>query len=108
MMMPFGSAFAIHNLGVSLDNLPILYGVTGVFSILFGPQLGKASDRLGKFNLFLTGTVISSILIAIYTQLGATPFWLLIVVLWMGISSRMISSSALLSGIPVPQDQVLS
>src|SRR2546428_1473464 len=36
MLMPFGSAFGIHNIGLTMDQLPILYGVTGVFSIIFG------------------------------------------------------------------------
>ncbi len=71
-------------------------------------MLGKASDQYGKFNLFLAGTVVSMVLVGIYTNLGVTPLWLLIVlsvVLWVGISARMISSSALLTGIPSPQDR---
>ncbi len=108
MMMPFGSAYSTHNLGVSLSNLPILFGVTGIFSIIFGPLLGKASDRFGKLNLFLAGSALSIVMIAIYTHLGVTPLWLLItcsVIMWVGISSRMISASTLFTGIPSPQDR---
>jgi predicted MFS family arabinose efflux permease len=108
MLMPFGSAFSIHNLGLTMKQLPILYGITGVSSILFGPLLGKLVDRIGKFNLFFMGTAISMAMVAIYTHLQITPLWVvtaLNIILFVGISSRMISSSALISAIPQPQDR---
>jgi predicted MFS family arabinose efflux permease len=108
MLMPFGSAFSIHNLGLTMKQLPILYGITGVSSILFGPLLGKLADRIGKFNLFFIGTAISMAMVAIYTHLQITPLWVvtaLNIILFVGISSRMISSSALISAIPQPQDR---
>ncbi len=108
MLMPFGSAFSIHNLGLTMKQLPVLYGITGVSSILFGPLLGKLADRIGKFNLFFVGTVISIAMVAIYTQLHFTPLWVVVllnIVLFVGISSRMISSMALISAIPKPHDR---
>ncbi len=53
MLMPFGTTFGINNLQLTRDQLPILYFVTGVFTIIFGPQIGKLSDKLGKFKTFL-------------------------------------------------------
>jgi predicted MFS family arabinose efflux permease len=108
MLMPFGSAFSIHNLGLTLDQLPILYGITGVFSFVTGPLAGKLSDKIGKYQLFVMGSLLSMLLVAIYTQLGLTPLWLCIVlnvILFAGISARMISASALMSAIPAVQDR---
>lgn len=108
MLMPFGSAFSIHNLGLTMEQLPILYGVTGVFSIAFGPIIGKLSDQLGKYKVFAAGSLISIIIVSIYTQFGITPLWIVIsmsVIMFVGISSRMISGSALMSGIPDAQDR---
>jgi MFS family permease len=70
--------------------------------------LGKLADRIGKFNLFFSGTAISMAMVAIYTHLQVTPLWVvtaLNIILFVGISSRMISSSALISAIPQPQDR---
>ena len=108
MLMPFGSDFAIHNLGLNADQLPLLYGITGVFSIIFGPLVGKFTDKVGKFTMFAFGTGLSMLMVAIYTNLGITPLWMVIlinVILFIGISSRMISSSALITAIPEPQDR---
>ena len=106
--MPFGSAFAISNLGLTQAQLPILYGITGIFSIAFGPLIGKMSDKLGKYKVFVAGSLISMVMVSIYTNLGVTPLWMIIalnVLLFVGISSRMISSSALMTAVPQPQDR---
>jgi predicted MFS family arabinose efflux permease len=108
MLMPFSSAFSIHNLGISLEQLPLLYGVTGVFSIVFGPLAGELSDKIGKYKVFCIGSLISMLMVGIYTNLGVTPLsWVIAlnVILFIGISSRMISASALMTAVPQPQER---
>jgi MFS family permease len=108
MMMPFGSVFSTNNLKIAKENLPLLFGITGVFSIIFGPIIGKLSDKIGKYKMFVIGSMISFTMVGIYTHLGPTPFGIVIVlnvILFVGISSRMISSSALLTAVPKPQDR---
>jgi predicted MFS family arabinose efflux permease len=108
MLMPFGSAFATNNLGIDISMLPWVYGITGVFSLIFGPIIGKLSDQIGKFRMFVIGSFIAMAFIGIYTELGITPLWLVIVLnvfLFVGVSSRIISSSALLSAVPAPSDR---
>ncbi|MGC4038933.1 MAG: MFS transporter [Chitinophagaceae bacterium] len=108
MLMPFGSAFGIHNLGLTMAQLPVLYGITGAFSILIGPMAGKLSDKIGKYPIFVIGSIIGMIMVAVYTNLGVTPLWVIIalnVLLFVGISTRMISSSALMTAVPEPKDR---
>jgi predicted MFS family arabinose efflux permease len=103
MIMPFGSAFSVNNLGIPMAQLPVLYFVTGIFSMAAGPFLGRLSDVIGKLRVFSLGSVIAMIIIIYYTNLGLTPFWLVIVlntVLMFGVLSRLISSSALITAIP--------
>jgi predicted MFS family arabinose efflux permease len=108
MLMPFGSTFGVHNLGISLDQLPLLYVITGVCSMIAGPLVGKYSDVIGKYRVFVIGSVIGMIMVLIYCNLGLTPLWMIIVlnvILFIGISSRMISASALMTAIPEPKDR---
>jgi predicted MFS family arabinose efflux permease len=108
MLMPFGSTFSNFNLGIRLDQLWILYGITGVFTIIFGPLIGKMSDKIGKYKIFVIGSIVSSVIVLIYTHLGITPMWLIIilsVLLFVGVTSRMITSSALMTAVPEPQDR---
>ncbi len=105
MIMPFGSAFTVHNLGIEIDKLPIIYLVTGLCSILIGPFVGRLSDTIGNFKTFAFGTAVSIVMVLIYTHLGKTPLPLVILInaaMFVGIFSRMIPSQALMSTIPEP------
>ncbi|MDZ7876125.1 MAG: MFS transporter [Saprospiraceae bacterium] len=108
MLMPLGSAFSINNLKIQMQDLPLIYGVTGIVSIIFGPIIGKLSDKIGKYQVFVGGSIMSMVTIAIFTQLGETPLWLAIIInalIFIAVSSRMISSSALFTAVPKPQDR---
>lgn len=108
MLMPFASAFTTHNMGISLNQLTVLYAITGIFSAIFGPLVGRLSDKVGKFNIFVAGSLITMTTVAIYTNLGTTPFALVTlinVLMFLGVSSRMISASALTTAVPAPQDR---
>jgi predicted MFS family arabinose efflux permease len=108
LMMPFGSAFAVNNLGVTQEELPLIFMLTGVSSLVFMPLVGKLSDRYDKFKIFAIGSIWAVILTLIYTNLPASPLYFIItlnILLFMGISSRMIPSTTLTSAIPNLQDR---
>jgi predicted MFS family arabinose efflux permease len=108
MLMPFGSAFSVYNLGIAMDDLPFLYFATGIFSMAAGPLIGKFSDALGKYLVFTIGSVVAIGVILVYCNLGVTPLWIVIalnIVLMVGVLSRMISSSALMTAIPETSDR---
>ncbi len=103
MLMPFGSAFTVNNLKVGLEHLPTIYLITGVCTMFIGPVVGRLSDKAGKFQTFLFGTVLSIVMVLYYTRLGATPLWAVVlinVLMFLGIFSRMIPSQALMTAIP--------
>lgn len=108
MLMPFNSVFTVNNLGLPIEQLPLLYVVTGVFSIVSGPAIGWASDAVGKLKVFAFGCVMTIAMVLVYTHLRTTPFWelcVLMILLQTGIFSRMISSSTLLSALPSQMDR---
>lgn len=108
MLMPFGAAFAVNNLGVSLDALPLLYAITGISAMIFSPLIGKLSDRVGKYPVFTFCSVALIITVCIYCNLGLTPFWIVVlfsVVMFANVSGRMVSSSAMITAVPDPSDR---
>jgi predicted MFS family arabinose efflux permease len=103
MLMPFGSAYTVNNLGIDIVHLPTIYLVSGLFSIFTGPLVGRASDRFGKFPVFMFGSFVSIVMVLIYTHLGHVSLTTVIIVnvlMFVGIFSRMIPSQALISAIP--------
>jgi len=108
MIMPFSTVFLVNNVHIPETRLSEIFFITGMASIITGPYLGKQADKYGKFLLFVFGSILSMIMVMIYTHLGTNPVWVVIltnIVLYTGISSRMISSSALISGVPEMQDR---
>jgi predicted MFS family arabinose efflux permease len=108
MLMPFGSAFTVHNLGIDILHLPTIYLVSGLFTIFIGPLVGRASDAFGKYPTFVFGSAMSVVMVLIYTHLGHVSLTTAIIVnvlMFLGIFSRMIPSQALISAIPDPSQR---
>ncbi|MCY1481215.1 Purine efflux pump PbuE [compost metagenome] len=108
MMMPFGSAFAVNNLGVNYSQLTMLLMVSGVSSLVVMPIIGKLSDKVNKFTIFAAASVWMMIICVVYTNLGVTPLLIVMalnIMMMIGIMSRMIPSSALTSAVPEMSDR---
>ena len=108
MLMPFGSVFSVHNLGIPLTKLPMVYMATGLASMFTGPLIGRISDAVGKYRTFAVASAAAVAIILWYTRLGVTPIGVVIAInigMFSAISGRMISSQALSPAIPAPQDR---
>lgn len=108
MMMPWGSSFAINNLGVTPQQLRILFMVAGISTLLIMPIMGKLSDKIDRFKLFAIASIWMVIVVIFYTNLSVSPFWLIMIfniLMMMGIMSRMVPAMALTSMLPEMQDR---
>lgn len=108
MLMPFGTAFSVNNLGIDRHDLPMIFSITGLFSIVTGPLMGFFSDKIGKYTIFVIGSLWSIVMVLVYTHQEVIPLWTVImlnVLLFMGISARIVSSSALLTAVPSAADR---
>jgi predicted MFS family arabinose efflux permease len=105
MLMPFGTTYMVNNIGLAFSVLPVIYLVTGVSTIFVGPLVGKASDSFGKFRMFSIGSIVTVVMVALWTNIGHVSLAAVIVInviLFAGIFSRMIPAQALMSAIPEP------
>ena len=108
MMMPWGSAFAINNLHVTQQQLPFLFMVAGISTLIIMPLIGRLSDQVDKFKIFAMASAWMIVMVLIYTNLSVVPFWfiLLMNILFMiGIMSRMVPAMALTSSLPKMEDR---
>jgi predicted MFS family arabinose efflux permease len=103
MLMPFGTAYMVDNIGLPLSTLPTIYLVSGLSIVFAGPLIGRISDKFGKFRTFLFGSLLTIVMVAIWTNTGHAPLITVIainVLMFIGIFSRIIPSQALMSAIP--------
>ena len=108
MLMPFGSAFAINNLQITEQQLPILFMVSGASILVIMPFIGRFSDKVDKYKLFVIASVWMMVMCLWYTQLSATPFWGVIainILMMAGVMSRMVPSTALTTAVPAMEDR---
>jgi predicted MFS family arabinose efflux permease len=108
MIMPFASPYIVANLRIPIEQLPLIYMVTGVGALFAGPLLGRLSDRVGKFLLFAVSSVFGAIVLFTFAHLGPSPIWLVMLVnvaLFVSITGRMVSAQALLSAVPEMKDR---
>jgi predicted MFS family arabinose efflux permease len=108
MLMPFGSTFLVNNMGIPFAKIQWIYMSTGVVTLIAGPLLGKVADTIGKYKLFVIGSLVGAAMVAIYCNLGRTSLAMVIIinaVLFVAITSRMISATALTSAVPDMRDR---
>jgi predicted MFS family arabinose efflux permease len=108
MIMPWGSVYAINNLHVTQEQLPLLFMIAGVATLLMMPLIGKISDKINKFTIFTFASAWMIIVVVIYANLGVTSFSIVVilnVLMMMGVMARMVPSVALVSELPKLQDR---
>jgi predicted MFS family arabinose efflux permease len=108
MLMPFGSAFLVNNVGIPQNQIQWVFLFTGISSIIIMPIIGRLSDKVDKFKLFTAGSIWAIIMVIVYTNIGVTPLWLVIalnMLLFMGIMSRMVPSTILATAVPDMKDR---
>jgi predicted MFS family arabinose efflux permease len=108
LMMPWGSAFAVNNVGIAQSELPLMFMIVGLITFAAMPIIGFISDRVNKFTIFSGASVLMVFSVLIYSQLQQTSLFILIVVnglMMMGIMARMIPSQALTASLPEMQDR---
>ena len=108
MIMPFGSTYLINNIGISTHQLPFVFMLTGVASMVVMPLVGKLSDKVDKFKIFVGGSILSIIMVITYTNLPVVPLWTVIavnVILFAGIMVRTVPAQALNTAVPDMKDR---
>ncbi len=108
-IIPFISAYLVKNVGFREDQLPLVYLVGGICTIVSARTIGKACDRVGSFKVFRTVAIIACFPMLTLTILpGSTPFWLALAIttlFTMFGSGRFIPAMTLVSAVVKSEDR---
>lgn len=108
MMMPFSSAFSVHNLGVAENQLWYVFLASGIASMAIFPLMGWLSDKYNKLVIFAIASAWAIVMVIVYTHLSFIPIWLVIVagiLMFVGIMGRIVPSTILISALPDMKDR---
>lgn len=103
MIMPFSSVFTVNNVGIAVADLPTIYLLTGLCTIVAGPLIGKLVDAIGRMKVFLIGSAMTVVMVLVYTNLPPVSLPLVVIVnvlMFFGIFSRMIPYQAMSASVP--------
>jgi DHA1 family inner membrane transport protein len=71
MIVPFLSTYMVRNVGMTEEQLPLIYLIGGSCTIISARFIGKLCDRVGSFRVFKVVALISIVPIFLVTQLPA-------------------------------------
>ena len=108
MIIPFLAPYAVKNVGIQEESLKYVYLVGGFFTIITSRLIGKATDKVGAFRMFVALVVWSFVPIYLYTnapQMGLTMYLVLSTMFMFSVSGRFIPVMTMVSEIADSQDR---
>lgn len=109
MIVPFIAPYLVKNVGISEDQIPLIYFVGGICTIISARTIGRLCDKIGSFRVFRIVAVISIVPMIGLTNLPAgIPIWAALIVtslFTMFGSGRFIPAMTLVSAVVKPGER---
>jgi predicted MFS family arabinose efflux permease len=105
-VFPYLSAYLVSNVGMSEQQLPLVYVAGGGLTLFAAPVVGRLADRYGKLPVFRTFIPGSALLLLVITHLPPVPVALAVAVfgaLMVCNVGRMIAAMAMVTSSVVPR-----
>lgn len=106
LLNPNLSTFIQKNLAYPREHLAGLYAVAGLAALVASQVSGRAVDRVGSFWVGLVAVLVTSVVVlALLVVDAGVPVGLAFVLLLCGLQSRNVSTRALATRVPLPEDR---
>lgn len=108
MIVPFIAPYMVKNVGMSEADLPLIYLIGGIGTIVTARVVGKLCDRIGSYKVFRVVAVISVFPILLLTNLPPTALWIALAAtsgFSMFGSARFIPAMTMISAVVTPQQR---
>jgi predicted MFS family arabinose efflux permease len=107
-VIPFITPYMINNVGLTQDQIPLIYLVGGACTVFTSPLIGRLVDRFGRKKVFYVMASISIIPLLLITHLWPISIYLVLTIsgiFFISISGRMIPANTLLTAVVRPQNR---
>lgn len=108
-VLPFITPYLVTNVGLSEAQLPLLYLVGGICTVITSPIIGILSDKFDKRIMYTIAALISIIPIFLITNFAAGVSLVIVFaassLMFMTINGRMIPGMATVQGTVTPQNR---
>lgn len=104
-VFPYTSAYFVSNVGLTEDQLPLLYVVGGALTLVAAPIFGRLADKMGKLTMFRIVAPASALLLVAITHLPRVHLAVAVAVfgaLMVSNVGRMIPAMAMITGSVAP------
>jgi MFS transporter, DHA1 family, inner membrane transport protein len=105
-VFPYISAYLVANVGMTEQELPLIYIVGGALTLVAAPIIGKLADRFGKLRVYRLIAPLSAALFFAVTALPPVPTAVAVAVfgaLMVSNVGRMIAAMAMITGSVEPR-----
>ena len=108
-IIPFLTDFATYNLGVNYKtDIPLIYIIGGLLTVVCSPQVGKLSDKYGRLPLFTILSFLALIPMLALPNLTTNNLWVLLptfATVFVFSGSRMVIGSAQITSTATSQER---
>jgi predicted MFS family arabinose efflux permease len=108
LIIPFINPYMEFNRGYGKNQIPMVYLVGGIASLLSAIYLGRISDSIGKFRVFTYSVLSSLVMVFGITNMPAIPFSLVLVffaVWFIFATGRGVTAQALVTNVVEKEQQ---
>jgi predicted MFS family arabinose efflux permease len=107
-VIPFIAPYLVRNVGFKESDLPLMYLIGGIGTIITARVVGKLTDRIGSFTVFRFLALISLLPIIALTNLPQVATWVVLIVttlFTMFGSARFIPAMTMVSAVVKPEER---
>jgi len=98
-VIPYITLYSVSNVGISLQDIPIVYLVGGTATLICGRLIGHWADLSGKIKIYRLIAGCAMLPLFVVTQIGIAPLWLWLIcttTFFVLVSGRMIPAMAII------------
>jgi predicted MFS family arabinose efflux permease len=105
-VIPYITVYAVGNVGISQQDIPVVYLVGGAATLFTARFIGHLADKHGKVEIYRLVALAAMLPLVVVTHVGVVPLWAWVIcttTFFVLVSGRMIPAMAIISSAAQPK-----